>query len=417
MATSTFIGKEALEEIANKYSSEIMLSGVYFRAETLDRLKIKVIQGVEYVETINVMQKRGRTTRRKIVGKTLQSQAGYLEERKLYAVTVWNRFMDNKDNYVEERVINTLGTNDSLSYPASELAFKVVKDIFGQDLYNNLWHGNADHDPDSELGWLGLYNGFITNLYRDLNLGKINSDLGNYVELDAITIPVLKDDFSAWTTFETFIEAWDPLLKTQPEILVYCSPQTRLAISKAYTIFHNSYKEPEYSAQGTKFNEYPAITLIDEPSFGKGDKMIATIPYNFVVGVDTLTSKEVVSVKIGSDKDNNDITFQLQTIMGTRVDLIGPTTFCMSDGSLLPVSLSGDYQFNSITATSANTAQGTVAKSDAKTDYAVGDTVTLTATPAEGFVFDEWTDGVKTAVREVIGIGQPLVFIAKFKAA
>lgn len=417
MATSTFIGKELLEEIANKYSEEVMLSGVYFRAETLDRLKIKVIQGIEYVDTINVMRRKGHTARRKVVGDQHNSQLGYIEERKLFAELVWDKYLDNKDNYTKNKLVNTLGTNDSMSYPLIELAFKAIIPKFAQDLYDCMWHGDASIDRKSDMGWLGLYDGFITYLNKDINAGRISTALGNYKILDAITVPADNTDTTAWTIFEGFIESWHPSLKTQPLVLVYCTPLARLAISKAYTFSHNSFKEPNYSKEGTTFNEYPNVILVDEPSFGKGDKLIATIPNNFVIGVDTNTSKQMVHVIEGTKDDAAEIIFQLQTIMGTRVDDISPTAFCMSNGNLEHVSLSGDYLKNSITGSAAIASQGTITKSDEEDDYAPGATVTLTAVPAEGFVFDVWTDGVTTAARTVVAIGQPQHYIAKFKPA
>jgi len=125
----------------------------------------------------------------------------------------------------------------------------------------------------------------------------------------------------------------------------------------------------------------------------------------------------MVHVIEGSKDDAAEIIFQLQTIMGTRVDDISPTAFCMSNGNLEHVSLSGDYLKNSITGSAAVASQGTITKSDDEEDYAPGATVTLTAVPAEGFVFDVWTDGVTTAARTIVAIGQPQHYIAKFKAA
>lgn len=414
---NVFIGKETLEEIANKYSEEVMLSGVYFRAETLERLKIKVSTGVEYQDTINVMSKKGHGAKRKVVGDKLESQLGFIEERKLQAETVWVVYKDNKDNYVTNKLVNTLGTNDSMAYPAMELAFKAMIPQFGEDLYECMWHGDRTIDRNGANYWLGLYDGFITYLNKDINKGRISKDLKNYVELNAIAAPVDKDDYSAWTEFKKFVSSWSPILRNQPLVLVYCTPESRENISTAYTNFHHSYKEPNYTPAGTTFNEYPGIILVDDASFGRGDKLIATVPENFEIGVDTLTSKQAVGVIEGYDGDVFNVHFQMQTIMGTRVNNVNPSSFCMSNGNLEHVSLSGDYLHNSITVSSANVAEGTVAKSDAKTEYAVGDTVTLTATPAEGFVFDTWLDGVTTAVRTVVGIGQPQHFIAKFKAA
>ena len=66
-----------------------------------------------------------------------------------------------------------------------------------------------------------------------------------------------------------------------------------------------------------------------------------------------------------------------------------------------------------ISATSANTAQGTVTGGGT---YSEGSRVTLTATPKQGYAFDKWSDGVTTPSRNIT-VSQNLTLTATFKTA
>ena len=66
-----------------------------------------------------------------------------------------------------------------------------------------------------------------------------------------------------------------------------------------------------------------------------------------------------------------------------------------------------------ISATSANTAQGTVTGGGT---FSEGSRITLTATPKSGYVFDKWSDGVTTASRNIT-VSQNLTLTATFKTA
>lgn len=66
-----------------------------------------------------------------------------------------------------------------------------------------------------------------------------------------------------------------------------------------------------------------------------------------------------------------------------------------------------------ISATSANTAQGTVTGGGT---FSEGSRITVTATPKAGFAFDKWSDGVTTASRNIT-VSQNLTLTATFKTA
>ena len=71
-----FIGKAALQHIADNYSSQIIMGAAHFRPEELDRMGIKITTGLQFKDTITVMNRKGGTTRR---GASLGRKA-YLEQ-------------------------------------------------------------------------------------------------------------------------------------------------------------------------------------------------------------------------------------------------------------------------------------------------------------------------------------------------
>jgi hypothetical protein len=176
-----------------------------------------------------------------------------------------------------------------------------------------------------------------------------------------------------------------------------------------------------YQADDTyKFPEWRNVVVVPESSFGTGDKMIATVPYNFDYCVDTADARNGIHVQEGSDKDALDIFFQPQSAQGVRVVNISPSSFCMSNGSLAPNDLAGDYTKDVFVVTSNDATLGTVTVNGETPDntvgYAAGTTLTLKAT-ATGGEFQGWSDGVTTAERSVVTKGQPEGLMAIFKKA
>ena len=86
-----------------------------------------------------------------------------------------------------------------------------------------------------------------------------------------------------------------------------------------------------------------------------------------------------------------------------------------SGGSGTPSTGSGQAQTRqyTISATSANTAQGTVTGGGT---FSEGSRITLTATPKSGYAFDKWSDGVTTPSRN-IQVTENLTLTATFKTA
>lgn len=408
MPVPVFIGKEALTHIAEQFLPQIIMGAAYYNPEDMARLGIKVISGVQFKQTKVIMARKGGTTRRKVVGKPNFNTIGFLQERELVAKLSWNQFMDNIDNYVETPY-HADGSQD-YSYPLSEIAFQAITATYGEDLFNNLFHGALANEDVAGKESLSLFDGFHTYIAQDVQAGIISQAIGNIVPCGALTRPVSETDTTAWDSFVAWQLGWHAGLKAKKDVRVLCSVETGLAIREAYENKHRSHKEVTMLPDGNfKVADYPRIQFAPSDVYGQGDRLIATENGNLEYGVDTENAKNSVSVEVGGHADHKDVSFQIESIQGARVFNPLPSAFCMSDGSIQECIIAGDYTSARVVVTVETEAQGTVTVNgetpDNTKDYAPNTILTLKATPADGYTFKNWSDGNTNAERTVVTNG------------
>lgn len=413
-----FIGTEALQEIANKYHKEIVMGAIHFRPDVFDKMKIQISIGLQFKDTRTMMNRKGHTTVRKEVDNPVRNTLGYLEERKMVGHLSMNRYIDNKDNYNELAIVDTTD-NVTYTYPLSEMAFNTAVNNYGEDVFDCLFHGDDTIDKDASNKHLRLYTGFITYLRQDITMGRINKAFGNYVSVASIDEPADTTDIEAWKIAKDFRSKLSSSLRNAPEVMWYCDEVRGAAMADGYGNSKGNNRGVIYNEDGTyRFPEWKNITVCPESSFGEGDLMIATTPYNFEYGVDTEDSRSSVSARIGSDTDHTDISFQIQSIQGTRVMNVNASNFCMTNGTLLPVGCAGDYTKDTYFVSVNDATMGSVTVNDAAPDstieYASGTALTLKATAKEGFEFVRWSNDSTTAETTVTTKGQPGAMVAMF---
>jgi hypothetical protein len=292
---------------------------------------------------------------------------------------------------------------------------------YGEDLFDCLWHGDDTiTDKTADNYYRHLYTGFVTYLANDVATGLINAANGNLVTIGAIDAPADKDDAGAFNEFVAFRNGWHSNLQNAPEVLVYCTEETGYNIARAYANANGGHMYVKYNEDGSyKFPEWRNITVIPEASLGIGDKLIATVPYNFEYEVDSMDSRSGIFVQAGSDKDYFDVIYQVQSIQGTRVLNINASYFCMSTGSLAPKDIAGDYTKDLFVVSVNDATMGKVTVNggtpDNTVNYAPNTSLELVATANSGYEFVQWSDGVQAETRTVVTKGQPGGLIAIFK--
>lgn len=423
--TPTFIGLNNLQHIADKFEPNVIQGPAYFAPEVMERLRINVITGVQFKNTKVVLARKGGTTRRKVVGKEVENKIGYLMERPLVAKLTMNRYKDNRDNYIETPFPIADASATAFSYPLSEAAFEAVMKNYSDDLLANMFFGDMANEDVEDMEYLSLYDGYHTLINADIAAGLISEANGNLIPCEAIDVPTDVDDFAAWTAFYGWYSKWSKALQRQ-EVVVYCSVKTGMAIATAYTNkFHGNATVVTYTDDGDfKVKELPKVTFIPTPDWGEGDRMVATIPGNFEYGVDTLNSHNNIYVQQGSDRDAEDIIFQVQSVQGERVLNVLPSVFAVSTGSIANpdnVTKTGDYQKDTYTVTSSDTKLGTVTVNGATPDntkeYAAGTTLKLKATATSTNKFVKWSNGATDTDISVVTPGYPDAIVAIFAKA
>lgn len=405
---------EQVQTLTKTLEPDILESAALVNNRIFEDLKINVLTDIESVNAVMVFNRHTGTTRKYKAGKVIANNVGFMEERPLKVTLAVNRHLDNIQNYREKEPFSVLGTNVTYKAPNSEWMIRQIGIIHSGDILNCLFHGDESLGEDSPLG---IYDGFFAKIRQDINAGKISTAHMNYVELDPIgTTP----DGSAEDNYNTFINFYnslDPKLQAAEVVYVYCSLETKMHIVNGYLKSYVGMQTPDANKPGFRFLGAPNVELVAHPVIGKGDCLIATVPYNFEYGTDMRPGPEGGSVNVGNSQDDfNILIYQIQTAQGVRIRQISSDKFCISNGKNKPVTtMGGEYQKESLTVTSNDETLGKVTVSPQKDTYEVDDKVTLTATAESTGEFVKWSDGATVNPRVISFSGTPEVYQAIFQ--
>lgn len=421
-----FIGIDALTHIADQVSKEILMGPGYTDADDMDRLGIDVVPGLQYKRTLHIMLRKGGTTRRKDVHTKVNSESGFLKERKITVKLAWDHYTDSIDRYVE----TVFGTDAQGQYPFSTAAVTAVLTNYADNLTACLWNGDISLDDGSESKSareqaLALYDGFHTNVKHDIEDGIISEANGNLVHCDAITAPADNDDSTPYDNFIAWHMKWDARLR-KAKTRVYMNEITANNIAAGYANkYHGNFKV-EYEQGGNfKLPGLSRVTICPVADFGEGDRMYATIDKNFVYGVDTLNNQTFVGVKMSTDDDMRHIQFQIQSIQGAGIKNPFKYAFCMSDGSLATSEyVAGDYVDSNLVVTTVDTdgkadIDGKVtvngANYTAPVPTSVNQILTLVAVDGAKNKFSYWSNGKTEKTLQLTATGMTMGITAIFK--
>ena len=429
MATTPkdFIGKDALQHVAEQVTKEILMGPGYTDAEEMDRLGIDIVSGVQYKRTIHILLRKGGTTRRKDVHTKVNSEVGFLKERTLTVKLAWDHYTDNIDKYCE----TVFGTDAQGQYPLSTEAATAILANYADNLTACLWNGDIDLDkgdastPASDQA-LALYDGFHTCVKHDVEDGLISEANGNLIPCDAITEPADNNDPTPYDNFLAWHLKWDARLRKQ-NVLVYMSEQTAQYIAAGYANkFHGNFKVDYEDGGNFKLPGLSRVTICPIADFGEGDRMYVTIPKNFVYAVDSEGDQTYVGVNVGTDDDMRDIQFQIQSIQGAGIRNPFKYAFAMSDGSLAKAEyVAGDYTNTKLVVNIVGDKEGTVdgevnvndTKYEAPVDTSINQVLSLEAKDGTDFTFSHWENGDTNKKRQMIATGMSMGVTAFFKKA
>ncbi len=423
-----FIGKDALQHVAEQVSKEILMGPGYTDAEEMDRLGIDIVSGVQFKRTFHILLRKGGTTRRKDVRTKVNSEAGFLKERTLTVKLSWDHYTDNIDKYCE----TIFGTDAQGQYPLSTTATEAILRNYADNLTACLWHGDIDLDKGGENvpaqdQAMALYDGFHTCIKHDIEDGIISEANGNLIPCEAITAPADNNDSTPYDNFLAWHMKWDARLR-KANTRVYMSELTAQYIAAGYANkFHGNFKVDYEPGGNFKLPGLSRVTICPVADFGEGDRMYATIDKNFVYGVDTESNHTYVGVRVSTDNDMRDIQFQIQSIQGAGIKNPFKYAFCMSDGSLASAELvAGDYTNSNLVVTLAKAnaqdagnidgtvkVNGTAYKDPIETS--VNQIISLEATDGTNYKFVNWSNGSTEKKIQLTATGMSMGLTAFFK--
>nr|DAE40433.1 MAG TPA: hypothetical protein [Bacteriophage sp.] len=430
MATlpNNFIGKDALQHVAEQVSKEILMGIGYTDPAETDRLGIDIISGLQFKRTFHILLRKGGTTRRKDVHSVVNSQAGFLTERTLVARLAWDHFTDSIDAYCE----TVFGTDAQGQYPMATAAVEAVLRNYADNLAANFWFGDISLDDGKENvpahdQALALYDGIHTCIKHDIEAGIISEANGNLIPCELIDAPADNNDSTPYDNFYDWYLKWDARLRKQ-KTLVYMNEITAHNIAAGYANkYHGNYKV-DYDAGGNfVLPGMSKVTICPVSDFGVGDRMYATVPKNLVYGVDTLSNETYVGVKVGTDTDLRQIQLQIQSIQGAGIKDPYASSFAMSDGNLAnPDFVAGDYTNSNLVVTLAKAnaqdegnIDGTVKVNGAPyknpIETSVNQVISLEAADGTNYKFVNWSNGSTEKRIQLTATGMSMGLIAFFK--
>lgn len=430
MATlpNNFIGKDALQHVAEQVSKEILMGIGYTDPAETDRLGIDIISGMQFKRTFHILLRKGGTTRRKDVHSVVNSQAGFLTERTLVARLAWDHFTDSIDAYCE----TVFGTDAQGQYPMSTAAVEAILRNYADNLAANFWFGDISLDDGKENvpahnQALALYDGIHTCIKHDIEAGIISEANGNLIPCEPIDAPADNNDSTPYDNFYNWYLKWDARLRKQ-KTLVYMNEITAHNIAAGYANkYHGNYKV-DYDAGGNfVLPGMSKVTICPVSDFGVGDRMYASVPKNLVYGVDTLSNETYVGVKVGTDTDLRQIQLQIQSIQGAGLKEPYAHSFVMSDGNLAnPDFVAGDYTNSNLVVTLAKAnaqdtgnidgtvkVNGTPYKDPIETS--VNQVISLEAADGTNYKFVNWSNGSTEKKIQITATGMSMGLIAFFK--
>lgn len=405
------LSMQNVQTLTDIIAPDLIESPAFLNASIFERLAINVLSGTEFERTQNLFRGKGGEARAYEQGTTLESTVGFVEQRKLRVEQTWARYVENIQNFREKEPFSVLGSNQSYNAPVTETIIRNIGKLYSGDVFNNMFFGKRAVGKA-----MGLFDGFWTQIDKEINETLISKGNMNFVEIDPIVGQPDAAVGEIYATFVQFVENWHPQLRDAERVIVYCSTEAKRLIVTDYMKTFTGFQKESNANNSFRFFDLPNIELVSHAAMGKGSRLLATTPYNLEFGLDSLN--DFNSVMVHPDQnDFNNVIFQIQSTQGVRILDTSSKKFCVSNGTNTPIEgLVGDYQKNTLRLFANDSTMGTIAASPSKEEYDKGESVTMTPTPKSGHKFVKWADNAVSNPRTIIYSGYPETYEAIFEA-
>lgn len=378
-----------LNETAIKMREELMLLPMAYQGDELRRMGVDMIGGLQNKLTAYNYIRYGGLMRPYYPGMQASTDpVGRIEENTLQVYLAAGIHEDNIQNYTQFALgrMNLLGTNKTYTNPMNALILYSLMRTWSEDLLDAYMFATRKEKGSNKYD---VFDGIYTLIQKAKVDGKIVEGR-NLFSTGPIMAPVDDNDSDAYKKVNDFLQRAHPSLTKGGLLLVTTQfgawLQEAVANKFKYTITPDQYGT--FDLPGWK-----TIRVVPCMNMGTGDLMILTKPNNLQLGFDSQSDDEYVRVR-NIHPDANIVTYNIQARYGANIRSYDPKMFAINDGELSAVAWAGDDTgVGQYTMAITSGANGTVEVTPTKEKYAVGDMVTATATPTEGYEFERWSDG------------------------
>ena len=384
-----------VQTVTEQTHTDLVARASMLNDKMLEDLHITVTTDVENVDKVFIFNDKGLLARQYKQGAVKKVQLGMFIENPAKVVLAVTHPQDNVQKYREKEPFH-VNPDGSTNAEQTVLLTRKISDRHAQDVRANYFFGceaNANLPETAKnqvkLG-LSLYDGIYTKIAQGITKGHISAEIGNLIPTGAAP----SDAVACYKWFKAAYNALNDDLRAAEEIDALVSSALADKITEGYMILHPQLS-PSTLDDGWKFTQMKNLTLKTHSAMGKGDQIIFCLPGTLEYVCDIRPESQAnITVERNSD-DHNLLDYQIQTAQATRIRDYSPKVFAVNDQSNVPNNVpAGDYIADVFTVASSNEDEGTAAITSGEKDlYQDGDTITVTATPKNGFKFAGWSDG------------------------
>jgi hypothetical protein len=345
------IDLSTVQSVTKILKKDILISPATLSNDMLTRIGFRTITGVTNVESEFISLSYNGAIRpydmTESYDESNQKEVAKIVERKLKTYLAFRAAGMNIQSFKEKEPFEATDKVDESSLmrlPQTTFALLQAGENYGQEVLQSVFFGDRKKGNKSPYG---IFDGLYVQIAKDMTSYQdedgneipvlISKENGNLIETSPITKPTSTTDYSAYEVFESFVENLDPSLADNPEgVLVLCSKKRAPWIYQAYMNRYPNLQASVKYDQGYQFFTVDGITLVGTPLMGDTDMLIATVPNNFSLGIESERNDNNVFVKQHSF-DPNKINLWIQSAQGVRLDNPTKSHFavsCDSEGNL-----------------------------------------------------------------------------------
>lgn len=340
------INVTSLQRAAETYQKDFMLLPYTVLIPTLKELRVSMLE-VNNKDILIVKERAGGAARPYVAGNEIKykNEISRLVQRELQTYDAYAPLRDNIKNYRSKQVLYDASrnkvNNKTKQHPLERDIIADVVVTVGEDIIDSLFHATRNTDDQSPMG---MANGFNTLLDGFVVAGEISIPKGNLVQCGSLAKPVDKDDETAYTSLRDWLRNIDPKWRHR-QVVLYIPYSCMIHVKDALENKKTSYKDVNFSVVLQQLREdcaIPNLEIVSHYALGIGDRLILTEPGNLDLGMNTFSDVGFVQVR-NPYEDPNGVQFWMQWEIGMRVNNLHKRGLMMSDGTISPNILSGDY--------------------------------------------------------------------------